>query len=75
MIYNFVDPQKLLNVLEQYKLLQYFESLSGNTISYLARLYIHDFVHLLDTKGQPEEEDYHDVCTMSSYFYSLLFLL
>lgn len=48
-------------MLKDYDLVKYFESLPLNIISSLARFYVHDFVHLLGTKGQPEEQEYYEV--------------
>uniref|UniRef100_A0A1X7U225 AAA+ ATPase domain-containing protein n=1 Tax=Amphimedon queenslandica TaxID=400682 RepID=A0A1X7U225_AMPQE len=53
------DTEELITLLQDYGLFQSFESLPETTISSLARFYVHDFVHLLNTKGQPLEKDYY----------------
>lgn len=50
-----------MSVLKDHSLIQHFKNLPQNVISSLARFYVHDFVHLLDNKGQIEEEGYHEV--------------
>ena len=56
---HYIDTEEVLSLLQDYHLL--FEILPENFISSLARFYVHDFVHLLDTKGQPVEKDYYEV--------------
>lgn len=70
----FIDGKELHSVLKDYDLIKYFENLPLNIISSLARFYVHDFVHLIGTKGQPEEQEYYEVKEQTHAIYSFKFL-
>ncbi|XP_019858868.1 PREDICTED: E3 ubiquitin-protein ligase rnf213-alpha-like [Amphimedon queenslandica] len=55
------DTKDLIKLLKDYDLFKSFENLPGDIISPLARFYVHDFVHLMDTKRQPLEKEYYKV--------------
>lgn len=61
------DTEELITLLQDFGLFQSFESLPETTISSLARFYVHDFVHLLDTKGQPLQEEYYEVLLVNKF--------
>ena len=62
-----IDTESLITLLKYYDLFKNFESLPDTTISSLASFYVHDFVHLLDTKRQPLEEEYYEVLILYKF--------